>query len=416
MGFLFPRRRKPGPVRLCHVTTSDSSLAGLYRGQHRYFVERGYEVWGCSLADTGHHARAEAEGLRFHAVPMSRMFRVGEDLRGLLALYRFFRRMDFDVVEAGTVKAGFLGMLAAWLAGVPVRVMTVRGLGIEQLSGVAYVVIRGIHRWSCRFARHVLAVSHEIRQRCIDARICRPDKIRVVLNGSSNGVDLNRFALTAEMRQAGRDIRHAVNIPDDAAVIGTVARLKISKGTVELLEAYLNLADRWPNLWLLLVGPYEVMQDPIPTRVRETIDQHPRIVHAGYQSEVERYYAAMDIFALPTYREGFCNVLIQAAAMELPVVASATTGCHDPTDNGRTGLLVPVKDVEALTGALERLVGDEALRAALARRGHARAVELYDQEKVWPALDAVYRQWLAARHLPMPDGAPAGGDETTASA
>ena len=270
-------------MRVCHVTTSDRTLGGLYAGQHRYFVERGYEVWGASLADSGAWKDAEAEGLRFRPIPMSRTFNVLQNLRGVLSLYRLCRREDFDVVEAGTFTGGFVGMVAARLAGVPVRIFTVRGLGYEQTGGLAKWIIQAVVRWSCRCATQVFAVSDEVRQHCVDDRLCESGKVEVVLAGSSNGINLERFTLTDALREEGRKVRQEAGIADDDMVLGTVARLKVAKGVSELVEAFLLLEKRWPGLRLLMVGGFETMHDPVPRETREIMRDHPRIHHVEQQ-------------------------------------------------------------------------------------------------------------------------------------
>jgi glycosyltransferase involved in cell wall biosynthesis len=389
-------------VRLCRVTTSDLSLAALFRGQHRYFIERGYEVWGAALPDSGCSVEAEAEGLRFQPVPMSRRFGVLEDLRGLIALYRFFRREDFDVVEASTLKAEFLATVAAWLARVPLRVVTLRALPYELNYGLVGIVIKNMIRVACRLSHQVLPICHEIRERCEKDNLCNIDKVRVVLAGSSNGVDLRRFTLTDELRDEGREIRQRAGFPDDAIVVGIVARLKIEKGLCELIEAFRSLEDRWPQLRLLVVGDFETMQDPVPPDVEDVIRNHPRIHFAGLQGRTDPYYAAMDVLALPTHREGFGNVIIEASAMELPVITCDTMGCREAAADGESGILVPVGDAEALAVAIERLLADEALRTRLGQQGRRRIEELFDQQEFWPALEAVYRGLLGACRLPLP--------------
>lgn len=185
-----------------------------------------------------------------------------------------------------------------------------------------------------------------------------------------------------------------------------VARLKIEKGIPELVESFQSLALRFPELWLLLVGGVEDSPDRVPEPVLDLIRSHPRIWHAGYQRDVERYLAMMDIFALPSHREGLPNVVLQASAMGLPVITCDTMGCREAAADGETAILVPVGDPQALAAAIDRLARDAFLRRRLGRQGRRRVEALFDQRKLWPALEAVYRELLSARGLPLPSAEP----------
>ncbi len=404
--------RRPGPIRLCHVTTSDLSLARLYTGQHRYFIERGYEVWGIAAPDCGLAAEAIAEGLQYYPVRMGRRYGILTNLLALFRCFRFFRRMRFDVVEGGTSPAGLVAMLCGWLARVPVRVYTLHGMAYELSTGLRRWAVRGMDRWACRLSTRVLAVCHELRERCPQDGLCKLQKVTVVGAGSCNGLDVRRFCKTERLVQEGRNVRRELSIPDGAFVLATIARLKVEKGVCELLESFQRLDDESASksgaaddggrpFYMLLVGDFVEGPDAVPVNIRKAIGTHPRVRHVSFQNDTERYYAATDLFVLPSYREGFGISIIEASAMELPVITSDCVGCREAALDGETGILVPVKNVEQLTAAINKLVADPELCARLGQRGRQRVEEVFDQRKFWPALEAIYRGLLRARGLPV---------------
>jgi glycosyltransferase involved in cell wall biosynthesis len=191
----------------------------------------------------------------------------------------------------------------------------------------------------------------------------------------------------AKAFEAGRAVRRQWKIPEDAVVIGNAGRLTRDKGIAELVSAFDSLAQRRPDCYLLLVGPDDA-RSPLPTEISTRIARHDRIRAVGRQSDMPAFYAAMDIFVLPSYREGFGVVNLEAAAMELPVVTTDTTGVRESIEDEVTGLLVPVARVPELEAAMERLAADPELRRRLGRAGRQRVQDLFEQGKFW---DALYR-------------------------
>jgi glycosyltransferase involved in cell wall biosynthesis len=184
-------------------------------------------------------------------------------------------------------------------------------------------------------------------------------------------------------------------------VAGYVGRLVTDKGIAELWQAWTVLRERHPDLHLLLVGPFEDT-DPVPPAVRQGLETDPRVHLAGMDWNTPPLYAAMDLLVLPTYREGFPNVLLEGASMGLPVVATRVPGCVDAVRDGETGTLVPARDPAALAAALDAYVADPALRRARGRAGRARVAAEFRQEVVWEGIFAEYDRLLAPRGARMP--------------
>ncbi|MGH7444105.1 MAG: glycosyltransferase, partial [Longimicrobiales bacterium] len=247
---------------------------------------------------------------------------------------------------------------------------------------------------ACRLAHRVLCVSHSVRHEAIQSGICHGGKIAVLRGGSGNGVDARaRFNPELHGGVVRAATRARFGIPADAVVAGFVGRIVRDKGIIELAGAWGELRARCPTLHLLLVGPLEP-QDPIPAEVERLLRADERVHFAGMDWDTPPFYAAMDLVVLPTYREGFPNVALEAAAMGLPVIATRVPGCIDAVADGVTGTLAAVRDVDSLAAAIARYASDGALRHAHGSAGRKRVIAEFGQEGVWAALFEEYARLL----------------------
>jgi lipopolysaccharide/colanic/teichoic acid biosynthesis glycosyltransferase len=383
------------PPRLLHITTVPQTL-GFFVGQVARAKSKGFEVHalsspGPSLAEFGERARVNV-----HALPMARRITPLCDLVSLWRLRGVLRRLRPDIVHGHTPKGGLLAMIAAWTCGVPVRIYHVHGLPMVTATGLKRLLLRWSEKVSCKLAGQVYCVSESVRTIAVAEGLCPADKIKVPLNGTIDGIDaergLNPACVDAHARQ---DVRAQYGIPPDAPVLGFVGRIVHDKGMIELTQAWKLLRAEFPSLHLLIVGPFEP-QDPVPADVESLLRSDPRIHLTGGvpMQAVPRYYRAMDVLALPTYREGFNTVLLEAAAMELPVVASRVPGCIDGVVEGETGTLVPPYDVKALTDALRVYLGDPELGRQHGRTGRARVLRDFNPDAMSETICQEYQRLL----------------------
>src|SRR5690606_9376221 len=287
-----PKQRAHRRLTLIHVVTVPLSLRFL-RGQTQFMHERRYQVHvvssGGPLLDefvAGQPAVAHILGLTRSVTPL-------RDAKELLKLCWLLLRLRPDIVHAHTPKGGLLGIVSAWLAGVPVRIYQARGLRLATTQGAMRLLLTLTERVTCGLATDVVCNSHSLRAEFLRLGLSSPKKTRVLLNGSGNGVELdgrfNRDALPAGVRQAVRE-RHG--IPSDALVIGFVGRLARDKGIVELYEAWRELRGAFPTARWMLVGPYDDT-DPIPSEIRRGLEADARIHLVPFTEHVAEYYAAM---------------------------------------------------------------------------------------------------------------------------
>jgi glycosyltransferase involved in cell wall biosynthesis len=385
-------------IKLVHVTTVPQSLFFL-TGQVGYMKERGFEIHGLSSPGEFLSRFAERERVVVHPVEMPRRITPLRDMVALACIWRVLRQIRPHIVHAHTPKGGVLGMVSAWLARVPVRIYHMRGLPFTTASGWKRALLIWSERISCGLAHQVLCVSSSIRQVAIDARLCRPEKIAVLARGSGNGVDAARRFNDACLSPALRkETRQQYSIPSEALVLGFVGRIVRSKGIVELAGAWKRLRDDFPNLHLLLVGPYEI-QDPIPSDIDRELRDDSRVHLIGEEWNTPPLYAAMDVLALPTYREGFPNVLLEAAGMRVPVVATQVPGCTDAVQDGVTGMLVPPYDAARLAEAVRMYLRDADLRRRHGTSARDWVLREFRPEGIWNAIYQEYMRCLLRKGL-----------------
>jgi lipopolysaccharide/colanic/teichoic acid biosynthesis glycosyltransferase/glycosyltransferase involved in cell wall biosynthesis len=310
-------------------------------------------------------------------------------------------RLRPAIANVGTPKAGLLGGVAAWLCGVPFRYYTLYGLRCETTTGLKRKVLVMSERIACACAHRVICVSESLRQKAIELGVVDASRTVVLGSGSCNGVEAERFAPSPDAEQRGGQIRRDLGIPPGAPVVGFVGRLTKDKGVSELVQAYLKLRGSIPELRLLLVGEMEE-GDPLPKEIRGHIESEPGIVRIGFVQDPADYYHAMDVLALPSYREGFPTVVLEAHAASKPVVAARATGAVDAVIDGVTGMLVPVGDVQALASAVELMIRDRGLAAALGSAGRERVLREFRRETIWEALAEEYLQLLQTKELAVP--------------
>lgn len=396
-----------------HAFTVSSSVRFI-GGQATALHPSGIRYTVCSTDGPELHHIAAAESVRTVAVPMLRRISPLADVVALLRLIRTIRREQPNAAHAHTPKAGLLLTVAAFLCRTPVRVYHVHGLPWSTARGLRRVLLLLSERVACALATHVLCVSASVKHALLQARLCDPQKAAILAGGSCNGVDaIDAFNRERLDPQAVRAIQARHRLPNDALLVGFVGRMVRDKGLVELTEAWQQVRKIVPQAYLLLVGPEEP-EDPLPAKVRTQLQDDPRVLWHGAEWNVAPVFGALDLFVLPTYREGFPNVLLEAGAMRLPVVATRVDGCTDAVCDGETGTLIPARDVDALSAAMIRYLTNPELRRAHGDSARRRVEEGFSRQAVWQALHTFYRRVapaglvgeMAVEHAHSPPASP----------
>lgn len=382
--------QQDGP-RVVHVTTVDMSLRYLLLNQLAAIREAGFDVSGASAPGPDVET-ITASGFRHYPIALNRRtFTPLRDLRAFWQLVRLFRRERFTIVHTHNPKPGFWGQLAARVAGVPYVVNTLHGFYFHDgTSPVARRLLILLEKIAARCSDVILSQNREDIATAVEARICAPDRIRPL----GNGIDLSRFD-PASVAQGARDaVRAELGIQEDALVVGFVGRLVEEKGVPELIEAMALVRREVPNACLLLVGPVdEHKPDALsPRHIGE--DARSYCHFAGLRQDMPEVYSAMDVFAMPSHREGFPRSPMEAGAMGLPAVLTDIRGCREVVSPHENGLLVPVRDSERLATALRTLLIDADTRARMGAAGVRVALERFDERQVFSRVVGVYRELL----------------------
>jgi len=269
------------------------------------------------------------------------------------------------------------------------------------MTGAKRKVLYFMERLASLCAHRVICVSESLRRKAVSLGLVNFEQTKVFGSGSCNGIDVPWFAAYQTRRTEAGELRRELGIPQSAPVVGFVGRFTRDKGIAELLEAFSSLRRRLPELRLLLVGDVEE-SDPPPPGVMQRIKDDPNIVKPGFVGDAAPYYSLMDVLALPTHREGFPNVVLEAHASGKPAVVTSATGAIDSVIDGITGLIVPVRDTVALTDALAQLLSNPSLARTMGETAQKRVIAEFQQERIWSGLRNEYQELLTAKGLPGP--------------
>ena len=374
-----------GTSRLLFAVTVPVTAKSFLLGQLRELADGGHEVHLVSSPGLD-HALLDPR-VTLHEVVMSRDPSLVSDLRALVTLVLLLRRVRPQITVVGTPKAGLLVGLAALATRVPRRFYLLRGLRLEGTHGPTRLLLTVLEVLACRAAHRIVAVSPSLADEVLKLPGVRGGKVLVVGAGSSNGVDTQRFSPAGDQSRAEQ--RGRIGVDDDAVVVGFVGRLTADKGLVEFLAVAEGLSSR-RDIAFLVVGDLEGRGDQDSQREHLA---RLGIRVTGYVQDPAPWYAALDLLVLPTHREGFPNVVLEAGASGVPAVTTRATGARDSVVDGSTGLLVPARDAPALQDAVLRLVDSPDLRHRMGTAARERVLELFDQGTVWRQYGEV---WLNA--------------------
>jgi len=378
-------------MRVEHVTTSDMSLRFLLLDQMRYLRDNGFDVSGVSAAGPW-ISEVRAAGIPVTPIPLTRRITPAADLRALATLYAQFQRTKPDIVHTHTPKAGLLGQWAALAAGVPHRVHTIHGLYLPGGSASRRLgFYKLLERATLRPPHLVFSQNREDIDTCIRDGLC--PKRKLVHLG--NGIDLNVFHPRNHEPSTVEEARAAERIAPRSTVIGMVGRLTEEKGYRDYFAAARMVLAEEDDVIFLAIGPFEPEKaDAIEQGEIDALGLGERLRVLGHRADVARLYGAMDIFVLPSHREGFPRAPMEAAATGLPVLVSDERGCRETVIDGASGFLLPQRDPRALANAMLRLIRDKPLRERLGARGRTLAEERFDQRKVFSKIARGYEALL----------------------
>ncbi|MCL4263423.1 MAG: glycosyltransferase family 4 protein [Anaerolineae bacterium] len=386
-------------AKVAHVTTVDMSLRLLLFNQLQSLQAEGYEVMGISAVGTD-VGTVEAAGIRHIAVPMTRRFSPLADLVALWRLYQVMRRERFTIVHTHTPKPGLLGQVAAKMAGTPIIVNTIHGFyfheGMKPFWRNFYITMEKI---AARCSDVILSQNQEDMVTAVTTHICSPRKIKYL----GNGIDIHRFNRACLSPETIAHTRAALGISPDVPVVGFVGRLVAEKGILELLTAVQQVIARQPQIRLLIIGPLDSEKaDALTPSIAADYGLRDVCVFTGMRQDMPELYALMDVFVLPSHREGFPRSPMEASAMGIPCVVTDIRGCREAVTHGRNGYLTPLGDGDALATAILDLLTNKDKARQMGQNGRQMAVEQFDEQLVFARVKAEYARLLQAKGLAFP--------------
>jgi glycosyltransferase involved in cell wall biosynthesis len=372
-------------------------------GQIGYVKNRGFEVAAAASPDPELDEVAQRDSIQVYPVPFARRPSPIRDALSLVRLFLLFLREKPTIVHSSTSKAGPLAMAAACLARVPIRIYTLRGVMSDRRTGPMKAVLKALEWMACRFAHRVISVSPSVSEVVVSAGFCPAGKIRVLANGSSNGVDAtNRFNPNLVSDASTSELRRRLNLCESEKIVGYIGRLVAGKGIADLASAWQKIRRERQEAVLLLIG-HEETQAPVPRHVMKAFKTDPRVIMTDFikNEDLPVYYSLIDVMAFPTESEGLPNVPLEAAAMEIPVVATRVTGCVDAIVDGVTGTLVPPGDAQSLAEAVLRYLEDRELGSGHGRAARKRVLDDFRPELIWHSLCDEYIHLLREKGMPF---------------
>ena len=386
-------------IRIARISTVPFFVVTQLKHQIAMLGRSGAELTVVASDGTGIDILRALPGVKCEIIDIPRAISPLRDVLALVKLFLFFRKNRTQIAHSTTPKAGLLTAVAAFLAGVPIRLHTFTGQPWVGMGGITGRIARLSDVLVGRLSTRCYADSPSQRQFLIDHQILDPDHIAVIGSGSLAGVDVSRFDSTRFSQKERVALRQSLGIPESAPLLLFVGRITEEKGVRELLQAFNVLKTDIPHLHLVLVGPMDD-QSGVDGRIARDGIVSSRDVHCvGYTDIPESYMAIADVLCLPSYREGFGTVVIEAAAMGLPTVGSNIYGLTDAVVQGETGVLVPPKNVPDLTLALLQLLQDSDLRFRMGSAAKTRARELFDAKSVNQLVVDEYQSLLKTKRL-----------------
>lgn len=371
------------PKKLIRITTVPMALRYLLPGQMNYMNTNGYEVVMISADGKELPEVIEQEQCRHITVPMTRKITPVQDLKCLWQLIKIFRRERPDIVHSHTPKAGLLGMLAARIAGVKTRVHTVAGLPMMVEKGAKFHLLKSIEKITYAAANHVWPNSESLFQYISKQKLTSVTKLRIIGSGSTNGINTERFNTEKLDPVKMEQVKASINYSADHTYLLSIGRLVKDKGIVETVNVFTNLQKENPALRLILVGDFEEALDPLPAATIDTIKNNKAIIHIPWSNEVEYYMQLAHNFIFASHREGFPNVLLQAGAMQLPVICSRITGNVDIVRQNETGLIFEAGNERQLQQLIKYAISHKQVVLGMAQTLKEKVVKEYQRSYIW---------------------------------
>jgi len=372
-------------IKIVRVTTIPLAFEKLLENQLS-FLKSFYDVIAVSSDEKKLKKFAKSQGVKWYSIEMTRKITPIIDLISLFKMYFFIRREKPDIIHTHTPKAGVIGMFAAYIANVPIRLHTVAGLPLLETTGIKRIILNFVEKLTYKFSTKIYPNSYGLKEIILKNNFTVKNKLKIIGNGSSNGIDTNYFNSDLISKEQNQILRSNLKIEKNDFVFIFIGRIVGDKGINELVEAFNLFSKETSKTKLLLVGNFEDELDPISKSSKNIISNNDKIILAGYQNDVRPYFSISDVLIFPSYREGLPNVVLQAGAMGLPSIVSNINGCNEIIENNTNGLVIKVKCIDAIYDAMIKITSDKILFNKLRLNSRDSIKIKYEREALWGML------------------------------
>jgi len=376
--------------KLIRITTVPLSLEKLLENQPRFFSKYFDVTLVCSDKERLEQI-ANEQGVKYFPLEITRKITPLQDLRCLIQLVRFLLQENPHFVHSHSPKAGIIGMLAAYIARVPVRMHTVAGLPLMEATGFKRILLNLVECITYFCATNVYPNSKGLENFITNNNFCDKSKLKTLGSGSSNGIDTAYFNPEEVTETQKANLKKELNIETTDFVFSFVGRLVGDKGINELIQAFVAISKKHPSAKLILVGHTEAELDPLLSETLHSIEFDQNIIEVGFQKDIRSYLALTNVFTFPSYREGFPNVVLQANAMGIPCIVSDINGCNEIIKEGENGIIIPTKNSEILQQKMELLLEKSKLLKASKSEIRKGIRAKFEREDLWNLLLEEYK-------------------------
>jgi len=374
------------------------ALRYLLPGQMQFMKQNGFDVLMISADGPELNEVIANEGCRHIVVPMTRKITPLQDMKCLLQLIRIFKKEKPDIVHSHTPKAGLLGMLAAKYCGIKIRIHTVAGMPLMVEKGFKLKLLSGIEKLTYWAANEVWPNSNSLYRYIETHAFTSVKKLRIIGKGSTNGINISRFSKSVLDQNIIQQVKTSIQYDDRFTYLLCIGRLVADKGIVELVNVYTAIQKQQPQLKLIVVGDFENSLDPLPEATLQQIQKHPGIIHIKWTQQVEYFMDMANLFVFPSHREGFPNVLLQAGAMQLPIICSRIPGNIDIVTHQQTGLIFERANEVMMQEQIEYALTHRQQMTEMAAQLQQIVTADYRRENIWQNILVTYNSLLHLAH------------------
>lgn len=382
---------KISKIKICHIANTDMAVKFILLNQLKFLENEGYDVY--AVCSPGKWIKdIKNRGIKVKTINFKRRISPISDLICLFKLFFYFKKEKFDIVHTHTPKPGLLGQLAAKLAGTSIIINTIHGFYFNENSSFLkrrfFIFVEKIAAWCSDF---IFSQNKEDIETAIKEGICSSQKIKYL----GNGINLQKFNPDKFSKSFIGKKKKELEIESQRKIIGTIGRLVKEKGYLDLFEAFKMVLEELPETLLLIIGPREPeKKDRLNHTIIKKFGIKKNVVFLGERVDVDELYPLMDIFVLASHREGFPRTIIESSAMAKPVIATNIRGCREAVKDGKTGILVPLKNPEKLAETIIYLLKNPERAKKMGEEGRKRIEKEFDERRIFDRIKKEYQRLI----------------------